>query len=201
MRGEKMCSLLAGAIMACALTTPGAAEAHEPARAFGFQSGFAHPFSGFDHMLAMVGVGIWGAVLGRPLIVALPVVFPIMMAVGGVLGMASIGWAPIELGIAVSVLALGLAIAAAYRAPVWAACSLVGLFALCHGYAHGQELPAAANRVDYSAGFILATGLLHLTGIGIGEMRRLEHGGALLRGCGAAMAVAGIVLVGRAMGA
>ena len=84
---------------------------------------------------------------------------------------------------------------------MWAACTLVGLFALCHGYAHGQELPAVVNRVDYSAGFILATGLLHLTGIGIGEMRRLEHGGTLLRACGVAMAAAGIVLVGRAVGA
>jgi urease accessory protein len=189
------------AVLASALLAPGAAYAHAEATASGFVSGFTHPFTGYDHMLAMIGVGIWGAVLGRPLVMALPTVFPIMMAVGGVLGMAGLGRPPVELGVALSVLGLGLAIAAAYKAPVWAACAVVGVFALCHGYAHGLELPAAADRVGYSAGFILATGLLHLFGIGLGALRKVKHGDIALRSAGAAMAAIGAYLVATTIGA
>ncbi len=158
----------------------------------GFASGFVHPLSGADHMLAMVSVGIWGAFLGRPLVFALPMIFPAMMAVGGAAGMAGIGLPPVELGIAVSVLVLGLMIALAVRAPVWIACLIVAVFALFHGYAHGAELPSAADPVGYSVGFVLATGLLHVLGIGIGLAKVKRAGEIALRAVGGGIACAGV---------
>ncbi len=157
----------------------------------GFASGFMHPLTGADHLLAMVSVGIWGAFLGRPLIVALPVIFPTVMAVGGVMGMLGVPMPPIEIGVGLSVLVLGLAIAAAFRAPVWAASILVAVFAIFHGYAHGQELPVAADPVGYSMGFVLSTGLLHVVGIGIGMTRDYPRGEIVTRGVGGLIALAG----------
>lgn len=158
----------------------------------GFAAGFTHPLSGFDHMLAMVAVGIWGAFLGRPLLYALPMLFPAAMAIGGGIGMAGIPLPPVELGIAVSVLALGTLIFLAMRLPVLVACAIVGMFALFHGYAHGIELPSAADPIGYSAGFVLCTGLLHLAGIALGTLRAWPVGTWALRGAGGAMALIGI---------
>ena len=178
---------------AVALLLPTAASAHSgTGLAGGFASGFVHPLSGADHMLAMVSVGIWGAFLGRPLVFALPMIFPAMMAVGGAAGMAGIGLPPVELGIAVSVLVLGLMIAFAARAPVWMACGIVAVFALFHGYAHGAELPSAADPVGYSVGFVLATGLLHVAGIGLGLARVKRAGEIALRAAGGLIAGAGV---------
>ncbi len=157
----------------------------------GFQSGFLHPLSGFDHLLAMVSVGLWGAFLGRPLIVALPVIFPTVMAVGGVLGIAGVRLPPVEIGIAVSVLVLGAMIAGKVRAPVWLAALIVAVFAIFHGYAHGKELPSAADPVGYSAGFVLATGLLHVVGIGIGLIADRPGGATVVRGLGGLVMIAG----------
>lgn len=165
----------------------------------GFLSGFMHPFSGFDHLLAMVSVGLWGAFLGRPLIVALPVVFPTVMAVGGVLAMSNVPLPPVEIGIALSVLVLGGLIAAAVRAPVWAACLVVGLFAIFHGYAHGRELPSAADPVGYSVGFVLATGLLHVAGIGLGLLNDRPGGAVVTRSLGALIAASGVFFLYRAL--
>lgn len=142
-------------------------------------------------MLAMVGVGLWGAILGRPLIIALPVLFPIAMALGGVLAIAGVGAPPVELGIACSVLLIGLAIAAAYRAPVWLACGGIALFALFHGYAHGAELPGATESLPYSGGFVVATGLLHLSGIALGALAKWRDGHLAVRCAGGAMAATG----------
>lgn len=157
----------------------------------GFASGFAHPFSGFDHLLAMVSVGLWGAFLGRPLIVALPVIFPTVMAAGGVLAIAGGRLPPVELGIALSVLVLGAMIAGAVRAPVWLASLIVAVFAVFHGYAHGAELPSAADPVGYSAGFVLATGLLHVAGITVGLVADRPGGARVVRGLGGLIALAG----------
>ncbi len=158
----------------------------------GFQSGFLHPFSGFDHLLAMVSVGLWGAFLGRPLIVALPVIFPTVMAIGGILGIAGVSLPPVEIGIAVSVLVLGAMIAGAVRAPVWLAVTIVAIFAIFHGYAHGKELPSAADPVGYSAGFVLATGLLHVVGIGIGLINERPGGAVITRSMGGLVMIAGM---------
>ena len=182
-----------------AISTPACAHSGV-GLAGGFTSGFLHPFGGFDHLLAMVSVGLWGAYLGRPLIIALPVIFPTMMAIGGVLGMANVPLPPVELGIAVSVLALGLAIAGAIRAPVWLACSVVAVFAVFHGYAHGKELPSAADPIGYSVGFVLATGLLHVAGIGLGLLNGRPGGQVFTRSLGGLVAIAGAFFLVRAVG-
>ena len=165
----------------------------------GFLSGFLHPLSGFDHLLAMVSVGLWGAFLGRPLIVALPVIFPTVMALGGALGMANVPLPRVEIGIAISVLVMGGVIAAAYRAPIWLACGIVGVFAIFHGYAHGRELPSAADPIGYSVGFVLATGMLHVAGIGIGVLNDRPGGMVVTRGLGAAVALCGVYFLFRAL--
>lgn len=185
-------SLAIGLMLLIAMV-PSPALAHEgTGLAGGFAAGFTHPLSGFDHMLAMVAVGIWGAFLGRPLVYALPMLFPSAMALGGGLGMAGVPIPPVELGIALSVLVLGAMILFALRLPVVVACVIVAIFALFHGYAHGMELPSAADPIGYSAGFVLCTGLLHLAGIALGTLRSLPWGTLALRGVGGAMALAGV---------
>jgi urease accessory protein len=165
----------------------------------GFIAGFSHPFFGLDHMLAMIAVGIWGGILGRPLIYLLPSVFPVMMAVGGVIAMAGIVIPFTEVGIALSLVTLGGLIAAERKLPVVAAIIIIGVFAICHGFAHGTELPLAADPVAYSSGFVMATGLLHIAGIGIGWLGAKSHSPALAsRISGALIAVAGLYfLVGQ----
>jgi len=166
----------------------------------GVESGFKHPFTGWDHLLAMVSVGIWGAFLGRPLVYALPVIFPIMMVVGGILGMFAVPVPSVELGIAISVLVLGLCVCLAFEARAWLACAIVATFAVFHGYAHGRELPSAADPIGYSLGFVMATGLLHVSGIGIGLVNRLPSGVAVTRSVGGVVAMAGGWYLYRALG-
>jgi urease accessory protein len=165
----------------------------------GFGSGFRHPFTGADHLLAMVSVGLWGASLGRPLLFALPVIFPAVMVIGAVLGMLGVPLPPVEIGIALSVLMLGVCIALSLRAPVWAASLIVAVFAVFHGYAHGKELPSAADPIGYSAGFVLATGSLHLAGIGIGFLNGRPGGVLVTRSLGAFIACAGVWFLGKAL--
>jgi urease accessory protein len=184
---------LAGPLALMIALAAGPASAHSgTGLPGGFMSGFLHPLSGVDHMLAMVSVGLWGAFLGRPLVYALPVIFPTVMAVGGVMGMAGVPMPPVEIGIAVSVLVLGGLIALAVRAPVWAACVLVGAFAIFHGYAHGQELPSAADPIGFSLGFVLSTGLLHVAGIGLGLMNARPAGVVVTRSLGGLIAATGV---------
>ena len=158
----------------------------------GFLAGVLHPVTGFDHLLAMVAVGIWGATLGRPLIWVLPVAFPMLMVVGGILGITGVAVPYIETGIAFSVIVLGLAIAADWRAPAGVAVAIVAAFGVFHGYAHGAELPSAASPAAYVAGFVLCTGALHLAGIGIGALKSLSKGTQGLRICGGLIALAGV---------
>jgi urease accessory protein len=166
----------------------------------GFESGFVHPFSGTDHLLAMVSVGLWGAFLGRPLIYVLPVIFPAMMVAGAIMGMFVVPLPPVEIGIALSVLVLGGCIALSLRAPVWAACVVVAIFAVFHGYAHGKELPSAADPVAYSVGFVLATGLLHVSGICLGLLNDLHRGIVVTRSIGGVITVFGVWFLYRAIG-
>jgi urease accessory protein len=183
------------ALLAAAL--PGTAFAHtEVGVAGGLQSGFLHPLFGPDHLVAMVAVGLWGAQLGRPLVWVLPIAFPLMMAVGGVMGIAGVPLPAVEVGIAASGLVLGLVVALALRPPLWAAVAVVAVFAVLHGHAHGAELPEAANPLAYGIGFVIATGLLHLAGIAIGRLRVWQVGGRpmgehLVRACGVLVALAG----------
>ena len=167
----------------------------------GILSGFGHPFAGFDHLLAMVSVGLWGSVLGRPLLYALPVIFPVVMVGGAVIGMLGMRVPPVEIIIALSVWVLGGCIALSLKAPVWLASLIVATFAVFHGYAHGKELPSAADPIGYSGGFVLATGLLHLVGIGIGSLTNLPGGMVAMRSVGAAVAVTGVWFFYKAVGA
>ena len=160
----------------------------------GFQTGFLHPLGGLDHVLAMLAVGMWGAQLGNPAIWALPVAFPMVMAFGGVAGILGVPLPAVELGITVSVVVLGSMIALDRHPPLWGAALIVAFFAVFHGYAHGAELPGQAGAVAYSAGFVTATGLIHVTGIGIGFVTRLPHGAGMLRVGGGAIAATGLLL-------
>lgn len=183
-------------IIAFAWLMPEPALAHvEGGELNGFQSGFVHPVLGLDHLLAMLAVGIWGAQLGGRNVWSLPVTFPLIMVVGAILGMSGVPLPSIELGIAVSVLALGAAIALAWKAPEWAALVLVAVFAIFHGYAHGAELPKAVDPVAYANGFVVATGLIHVVGIGIGLVLMMPWKGQLSQALGAAIAVTGLYFV------
>ena len=171
----------------------GAAAAHtEGGIAGGFAAGFTHPLFGWDHVVAMVAVGLWGAFLGMPAIYILPIVFPLVMVLGGVLGILGVPVPFVETGIAMSAIVLGLLVALAVRAPNWIAAVVVGVFAIFHGHAHGTELPGAANAVAYAAGFVTATGLLHLAGIGFGTLTKWPQGNWVVRGGGIAIACVGV---------
>jgi urease accessory protein len=160
--------------------------------AIGFVSGFEHPISGLDHIIAMVAVGLWGAQLGAPAIWLLPVTFPMVMAFGGFLGLIGVPLPGSEIAIALSGVCLGAAVLTELRPPLWIAAVLVGIFGLFHGYAHGAELPPGQNALLYSIGFILATGLLHATGITIGLIHRWPWGQWALRGAGAVVMCGGM---------
>lgn len=187
-------SLVTLVLLCCAV----AAQAHtSEGSAQGFFAGVMHPLSGFDHLLAMVAVGIWGATLGRPLVVALPIAFPLLMVVGGILGITGVPLPYIEVGIALSVFVLGLSIALAWRAPVAVALVIVASFGVFHGYAHGAELPSAVAPAAYVAGFVICTGALHMAGIALGMIKNLSNGSQILRACGAAISAAGVwILLG-----
>lgn len=181
-----------GWIFTLFLLMQSAAWAHTGAGAIGgFVSGFTHPLYGWDHVAAMIAVGILGAFLGRPAIWVLPVVFPLVMAFGGVLGILGVPLPGVETGIALSSIVLGSLIVLAVRPPLWVAVVLVAAFAIFHGYAHGAELPNAANPLAYSAGFVLSTGMLHLFGIAIGELMRWPWGKVVARTAGGIIALTG----------
>ena len=172
---------------AFAHTTPGQAE--------GFATGFLHPLSGLDHVLAMVAVGIWGAQLKRPAIWVLPVTFPLVMSFGGLLGIRGVPLPGVEIGVAASAVVLGVVIAFELRPPLWVAGVIVSIFAIFHGHAHGTELPKAASPLTYAAGFVLATGLLHVCGILIGLVDLFPAGAKVLRTAGGFIAVIGAFLL------
>lgn len=157
----------------------------------GFVSGFLHPFLGIDHLIAMVAVGLWGAQLGNPAIWLLPITFPLVMAIGAVIGVLGVTLPVVELGIALSAVALGVLVAANLRPHLIIAALVVGFFAVFHGYAHGTELPQSANPLFYGAGFVIATGLLHLSGILIGVLIKWPMGAKVVRLCGCCIAILG----------
>lgn len=168
------------------------AFAHEgEGLAGGFMSGLTHPIYGLDHVVAMVAVGLWGAVLGAPALWILPLVFPLVMALGGAMGVLGIPMPAVEIGIAASGLVLGLMVALWVKAPIWVATVLVGIFAVFHGHAHGTELPEASNPIAYAVGFVIATGVLHITGIAFGALNGVKGGSWAVRGAGAVIALAG----------
>ncbi len=178
---------------------PVSAFAHtQKGEAAGFLTGFRHPISGMDHVLAMVAVGLWGAQLGAPAVWLLPVAFPLVMAMGGMLGLMGVPLPGIEYGIAASAILLGSAVMFEIRPPLVVAAIMVGFFAIFHGHAHGTELPPGQSALLYSMGFVIATGCLHAVGIGIGAVHRWVWGQRLLRLAGALVAVGGVFFMWRA---
>jgi urease accessory protein len=158
-----------------------------------------HPISGLDHVVAMVAVGLWGAQLGAPAVWMLPVTFPMVMAVGGFLGLVGIPLTGVEVGIALSAVLLGAAVALEARPPLAVAAVLVAGFALFHGHAHGTELPPGQSGLAYSIGFVMATGSLHAVGIGLGLAHRWSAGRTAMRLAGAAVACPGVLFLWKAV--
>jgi len=161
----------------------------------GFAHGFAHPVSGLDHVLAMVLVGVLAFQLGGRALWLVPLAFVSMMAVGGTLGVTGVDVPLVELGIALSVIVRGAAVAFEVKAPVAIDAGLVGLFAVFHGHAHGAEMPDSADGVAYAGGFVIATALLHVAGIGLGlVVGKISQrvGPSVVRGIGGVAALAGL---------
>ena len=150
-----------------ALALPTVADAHIGLHADGTLAGLGHPFSGIDHILAMVAVGFWAATLGGKARFIVPAAFVAVMAVGGVMGVFGVPLPMVETGIALTVAVLGLLVAFEVRVPAPVAAVIVGVCALFHGHAHGTELPAMSQAVGYVAGFLAATVILHGIGIGL----------------------------------
>lgn len=180
-------------LLLCLATT---ASAHTASGQIGgLQSGFLHPLGGLDHIVAMVAVGLWGAFLGGSAMWMLPVVFPVVMAFGGALGILGVPLPGVEVAIAISGIVLGLMVAFAVRPPLWVAAVLVGFFAIFHGYAHGAELPGSANPITFAIGFVVATGLLHLAGIAFGLLTRYPWGKVAVRCGGVAISLIGFAFL------
>lgn len=185
------------AAIAFVLSTPASAHVGT-GEAHGFMHGLSHPIGGLDHVLAMVAVGLLAANLGGRAMWLVPAAFVLMMAAGGALAMSHVEVPYVELGIAASVVVLGLAVTLRLPLPTMAAMALVGFFAIFHGFAHGAEMPADASGASYAAGFMLATALLHAIGIGIGlAIARIRTGSVDASQLGgAAVSLAGVALIG-----
>jgi urease accessory protein len=182
------------------LLVPGNASAHvRSGDAVGFVTGLLHPISGLDHVLAMIAVGLWGAQLGHPAVWLLPVTFPIVMALGGMLGLMGVPLPGIEIGIAASAIILGIAVMREMRPRLPVAAVVVALFAIFHGHAHGTELPEGETGLLYSMGFVVATGTLHATGVGIGLAHKWPWGQRVLKLAGGGVAFAGLIFMWRAV--
>jgi urease accessory protein len=193
MRVPRFANLVA--LLAWASTTIPAFAHSEKGEAIDFWGGFAHPIFGLDHVVAMVAVGLWGAFLGAPAIWLLPVVFPLVMAVAGALGVLGVPLSGVETGIALSAIALGAMVALAARPPLWIAAVLVGVFAIFHGYAHGVELPVGADAIAFSMGFVVATGMLHLGGIAFGALSQWSAGRIAVQAAGGVIALIGVAFL------
>jgi urease accessory protein len=177
---------------------PGVAYAHDGSNVpfGGFLSGLVHPVLGTDHLLAMLSVGILSAQIGGRAIWTVPATFVSVMALGGALGLIDIGLTSIELGIAASLVLLGLIIAAERKLHILLAMAGVGFFAIFHGYAHGTEMPTTAEPVLYAAGFLTGTALIHIAGVVIGDVaKHYQRGKVALRVGGGLIAMVGILFI------
>jgi urease accessory protein len=172
-------TLLIGALPTLAYAHPGHAD--------GLAHGLAHPFVGLDHLAVMVAVGLWASQLGGRAAWLVPLSFVGAMALGGLLGVAAVALPYVETGILLSLLALGLLVAAAVRLPLALSAGIVGVFALFHGHAHGAEMSPDASVFAYGLGFTMASAFLHLSGYTFGMAIRAR----LLRFTGAAVAMTG----------
>ncbi|APO68545.1 HupE/UreJ protein [Rhizobium gallicum] len=189
-----------GLVVTALLFSTGVAEAHVgTGGASGLAAGLLHPIAGFDHVVAMIAVGLWGAQLGKPAIWMLPITFPVVMAFGGFLGLLGVPMPGVEIGIALSGILLGAAVLTETRPPLVAAAILVGVFAIFHGYAHGAELPLGENALFFSLGFVIATGLLHAVGIVVGLLYQWPWGKVTVRAAGGAVGAVGAFFLWNAL--
>jgi urease accessory protein len=189
-------SRLAILLGAAALAIAPAASAHVGiGETAGFARGFVHPFGGLDHVLAMVAVGLWAGQRGGRARWMIPMTFVTIMILGGLMGALGVTLPYVEQGIALSVLVLGILVAAAVSWPLPASMLLVGVFALFHGHAHGAEMPVTASGIEYGAGFVLATAILHASGVGAAILARNFHRSLPMRLSGTAIAASGVVLL------
>ena len=178
-----------------ALVTPGIAFAHTGAEhALSFASGFAHPFTGVDHTLAMLAVGLWAGLNSGRALWVWPLAFVAMMLIGGTMGMAGVHVPMVEAGILASVVVLGLLVLAAAQWPVVLGAALIAVFALLHGHAHGAELPMGAAAATYAGGFALGTAILHAVGLAVANVDSGSVSQRIVRGAGALVAAGGIAL-------
>ncbi len=179
------------------LGASGTAVAHPGHNLSGLTAGLTHPFSGLDHLLAMLAVGLWAAQCGGRKVWLLPATFMAMLAVGATIAMQW-QWVSlqqlIEPGIAASVLALGLLVALSLRPPTSVSVAITTLFGLLHGYAHGLELPQSAAPAAYALGFLGATAILHLCGVAVGVGTR-RHYVFLARLMGSGIIICGAFLL------
>jgi urease accessory protein len=186
--------------LALAIQFSQVADAHiRKGEASGFLSGVHHPISGLDHVLAMIAVGLWGAQLGAPAIWVLPVAFPMVMALGGMMGLLGIPLPGTEYGIAASMILLGGVVLFELKPPLWMAALLVSFFAIFHGHAHGTELPPGQDGLLYSMGFVCATGCLHGIGVSIGLVHRWTWGQLFLRLSGGFISAMGMYFLWKAL--
>lgn len=169
---------------AIVMLLPAIALAHENQviRFGSFLGGLTHPVLGLDHFLAMVSVGIVSSMIGGRAIWTVPGLFVLMMGVGGLLGREDLGLGSttIEIGIALSVILLGVVIVLDKRLPVRLVMGAVVFFGFFHGYAHGVEIPTVARPATYAAGFLTGTALIHLLGVLIGEVAKRYTSGRLV---------------------
>jgi urease accessory protein len=198
---SKIAHLIGGLVVAMAMLAGDPALAHivDGSATGGFLGGFAHPLFGLDHVVAMIAVGLWGAFLGPPAIWLLPIAFPLVMAFGGAIAILGVPVPGVEIGIALSAIVLGGMIALAARPPLVGAALIVAAFAIFHGHAHGAELPPGSDAVAFSVGFVMATGLLHLTGIAFGLLTRWPIGRVGVRATGIGIVLVGAVFLSKAV--
>lgn len=180
--------VIATALAGPALAHTGAGAVH------GFGAGLLHPLFGVDHVLAMVAVGLWAGLTGGRARFAYPLAFVGMMVLAGLWGMSGSSLPGVEIGIAVSVVVLGLAIALRATPPLAAGAAACAIFAVFHGHAHGAELPQGASGLGYALGFVLATAALHGAGLGLAGLLA-ARAPLLARVAGGGLALAGVAIL------
>jgi urease accessory protein len=181
----------AAAVPAVALAHTGLGDGHDLVR------GFMHPLTGIDHVLAMVAVGVIAVQFGGRALWAVPLSFVVSMAIAGLFGVAGLVLPGVEAGIALSVVMLGAVIFLRVKLPVVVAASMVAVFAIFHGYSHGLEMVRAHSGAGFGVGFVSATALLHLAGIGLGLLTgriAASRVRPLSQAAGGALVLAGAVL-------
>lgn len=190
---RKFLALAAAALTALIATGASAHPGHGLEATF--SNGAAHPFSGLDHVLAMIGVGLWGAQIGGKAMWQLPLAFVGALVVGALVGIAGTGLPVMEIGIAGSVAVLGLALLFAPKVPASAGFAITALFGLFHGHAHGVEMPASGSAATYVLGFVAATLALHGIGVALGVLGRKQAFRLAPRALGAMGAVVGVLML------